>query len=98
MIKNRVINKIYLNIVYGLLLGESFILNNNKEIKLIIKIEGKHTSYMTDIHKKIFQLGYCQENLSCDTIQTKLAKKGKLKKLMLLHTYNNNYYLELYNK
>lgn len=93
---NPVMNKNYLNIIYGLLLGESFIFNNNKEIKLVIKIEGKHISYMTDIHKKILNLGYCEQKLP--KIITKLGKKGKLNKLMLLHTYNNNNYLELYNK
>ena len=65
---------------------------------LIIKIEGKHISYMTDIHKKISNLGYCEQTLPYDKIITKLGKKGKLNKLMLLHTYNNDYYLELYNK
>jgi hypothetical protein len=89
-------NKLYLNILYGLLLGESFILNNNKEIKLIIKIEGKHISYMKNIHKKISELGYCEPKLP--VIIKKLGKKGKLNKLMLLHTYNTNNYLELYNK
>jgi hypothetical protein len=89
-------NKLYLNILYGLLLGESFILNNNKEIKLIIKIEGKHISYMKNIHKNISELGYCEPKLP--VIIKKLGKKGKLNKLMLLHTYNTNNYLELYNK
>ncbi len=89
-------NKIYLNIIYGLLLGDSYILKKNKEIKLIIKIEGKHIIYMRDVHKKISNLGYCEQNLP--KLITKLRKKGKLNTLMLLHTYNNNNYLELYNK
>lgn len=90
------INKLYLNILYGLLLGESFIVNNNKEINLIIKIEGKHITYMKNIHNKISELGYCDSNLPI--INTKLQKKGKLNKLMLLDTYNINNYLEFYNK
>ena len=89
-------NKNYLHLIYGLLLGESFIINTNKETKLIIKIEGKHISYMTDIHKKILSLGYCDKKLP--KIITKLGEKGKLNKLMLLQTYKNNNYLELYNK
>jgi hypothetical protein len=91
-------NKLYLNILYGLLLGDSFIINNNnnKEIKLIIKIEGKHITYMIDIYKKISELGYCENKLP--KIITKLEKKGKLNKLMLLHTYSTDNYLELYNK
>lgn len=76
-------NKIYLNILYGLLLGQSVIFNNNKT--LTIKIEGKHISYMTDIHKKISDLGYCEQKFP--KIITKLGKKGKLNKLMLLDTY-----------
>jgi LAGLIDADG DNA endonuclease family len=95
-----IMNNIYLNLIYGLLLGESFMApeggKNNKEIKLIIKIEGKHISYMKEIHKLISNLGYCEKNLP--KIITKLGKKGKLKKLMLLHTYNNIIYLDLYNK
>lgn len=79
-----------------MLLGESLIFKNNKEIKIIIKIEGKHISYMRDICKKISNLGYCEQNLP--KIITKIRKKGKLNKLMLLHTYNDNNYLELFNK
>lgn len=89
-------NNSYLNLIYGLLLGESFILKNNQEIKLIIKIEGKHRSYMTAISKKISKLGFCKPSLP--KIATKLGKKGKLNKLMVLNTYNNDYYLVLYNK
>nr|YP_010170441.1 LAGLIDADG homing endonuclease [Phanerochaete carnosa]QRZ60422.1 LAGLIDADG homing endonuclease [Phanerochaete carnosa] len=76
--------------------AESYIFNNNKEIKLIIKIEGKHISYITDIHRKVSNLGYCEQKLP--RINTKLGKKGTLNKLMLLHTHKNNNYLELYNK
>ena len=93
---NPVMNKSYLNLIYGLLLGESYIFKNNKEIKLIIKIEGKHIFYMRDIHKKISNLGYCEQNFP--NLIYKLRKKGKLNKLMLLHTYNNYNYLELYKK
>lgn len=105
-------NKNYLSLIYGFLLGESYIFKNPsysskkgaairregvcKEIKLIIKIEGKHISYMRDIHTKISNLGYCEQKFP--KIIRKLRKKGKLNKLMLLHTYNNNNYLELYNK
>lgn len=96
IIMNTVMKNNYLNLIYGLLLGGSFILKKNKEIKLIIKIEGKHISYMKDIHKKISNLGYCEQNLP--KIKSKLGKKGKLNKLMLLHTYNNNIYLDLFNK
>jgi hypothetical protein len=46
-------NNNYLYLIYGFLLGESYIIKDNKEINLIIKIEGKHKSYMTEIHKQI---------------------------------------------
>jgi len=95
MINNSGLNKKFLSLIYGLLLGNSFILNKNKEIKLIIEIEGKHISYMTHIHKKISSLGYCKDKMPL--IKTKIVSKGKLNKVMLLHTYNNNNYLELYN-
>lgn len=96
IITNLGMNNIYLNILYGLLLGQTYILKNNKEIKLIIKIEGKHISYMKNIHKKISELGYCESKLPL--IEQKLVKKGKLIKLMLLDTYTTNNSLELYNK
>jgi hypothetical protein len=86
----------FLSFIYGLLLGESFMVNNNKEIKLIIKIESKHISYMINIHKYLSNLGYCEQKPP--KIITQLRQKGKLHKLMLLHTYSNNHYLELYNK
>ena len=89
------LNTNYLNLIYGLLLGKSFIFNNN-EIKLIIEIEGKHLSYILDIHTKISSLGYCADKIPL--IRTKILKKGNLSKILQLHTYNNNNYLELYNK
>lgn len=91
-----VTNKFYLNLLYGFLLGKTFILRTKKEIKLVIKIEDKHISYMKFIHKKFYNLGLCSQNLP--KINTKLVKKGKLRKIMVLHTYNNNDYLNLYNK
>jgi hypothetical protein len=91
-------NNIYLNILYGLLLGDSLIINNNKEMKFKIIIQGKHLAYMKDIHNKIKNFGYCTNNFKDVKIITKLGKKGKLYKLMLLDTYNNKDYLELYNK
>jgi hypothetical protein len=51
---------------------------------------------MTNIHKQISELGYCDSNFP--VIIQKLAKKGKLNKLMLLHTYSSTNYLELFNK
>ena len=93
---NPGLNKNYLSIIYGLLLGNSFILKNKNEIKLIIEIEGKDLSYMINIFKKISNLGYCEDQIPL--IKTKIVKKGNLNKVMLLHTYNNNNYLELYNK
>ena len=94
---DRVIKNNYLNILYGLLLGKSFMVQNNKEIKLILKIEGKHISYMKDIHKKISNLGYCDKNFP--KLITQLGKKGKLTKLMILNTLNYNYlWEELYHK
>jgi LAGLIDADG DNA endonuclease family protein len=88
------LNKNYLSLIYGLLLGNSFILNN--EIKLIIAIEGKHMAYITHIHKKISSLGYCEYKMPL--IKTKIVPQSKLNKVMLLHTYSNNNYLDLYNK
>lgn len=89
-------NKFCLNLFYGFLLGKTFIFRNKKEIKLVIKIEDNHISYMKFIHKNFYNLGLCAQNLP--KINTKLVKKGKLKKIMVLHTYNNNDYLYLYNK
>ena len=109
---DRVIKNNYLNLLYGLLLGKSFMEterratsllpfqvlgkeeNQNKEIKLILKIEGKHIAYMKDIHKKISSLGYCDKV----TIKTQILKKGNLNKIMKLYTIDNNNYLELFNK
>ena len=96
------LNKNYLNLIYGLLLGKSFIFNNCRipEIKIIIEIEGKHLSYIMDIQKKISSLGYCPfaKGDKMPLIKTKILKKGNLSKVMQLHTYNNNNYLELYSK
>ena len=87
------LNKNYLYLIYGLLLGNSFILNKNNEIKLIIEIEGKHMSYITHIHKKILCLGYCEDKLPL--VKTKIVRGGNLNKVMLLHTFNNNNYLKV---
>ena len=82
-----IIDNSFINLIYGFLLGNSFIFKNSKEIKLIIKIEGKHISFMRFIFNKIYSLGYCEQNFP--KIITKLCKKGKLKKLMTLQTYYN---------
>lgn len=89
-------NNIYLNILYGLLLGQTYILYAINYLQIIVKIEGKHTSYMQNIQTKLSELGYCSSRLP--PILHKLVKKGKLTKFMLLHTYPSNNYLELYNK
>ena len=47
-----VTNKFYLNLLYGFLLGKTFILRTKKEIKLVIKIEDKHISYMKFIQSR----------------------------------------------
>jgi LAGLIDADG DNA endonuclease family len=88
------LNKNFVYLIYGLLLGNSFILKF--ENKLIIAIEGKHMSYITHIHTKISSLGYCEYKKPL--IKTKLVPGGSLNKVMLLHTYKNKNYLELYNK
>ena len=93
---NQILNKNYLFLIYGLLLGNSFIINKNNEIKLIIEIESKYNSFFIHVKNKISNLGYCDDNLI--EIKTKLSKGGNLNKVMILHTYNNNNYLELYNK
>ena len=90
------LNKKYLFIIYGLLLGNSLILIKHNEIKIVIEIVGKHLSYMKHIHSIICSLGYCEKKFPL--IKTKILKKGNLNKIMLLETYNNNNYLELYNK
>lgn len=90
------LNKNYLSLIYGLLLGTSFIGQHNSEFKLIIEIESKHMSYMTHIHTKISSLGYCEDKMPL--IKTKIVGQGNLNKVMLLHTYYNNNYLDLYNK
>jgi hypothetical protein len=88
------LNKKFLYLIYGLLLGNSFILKN--ENKFIIEIEGKHMSYITHIHTKISSLGYCEYKKPL--IKTKIVPGGNINKVMLLHTYKNKNYLELYNK
>ena len=93
---NPSIIKNYLNLIYGLLLGNSFIFNNNNKIKLIIEIAGKHKSYICHIINKISSLGQCDD--STLEIKTKILKRGNLNYIMQLHTYTNNNYLELYNK
>jgi hypothetical protein len=90
-----VFNKNYLSLIYGLLLGNSFIWQQYSKFKIIIEIESKHMSYMTHIHTKISSLGYCEDKMPL--IQTKVVGQGHLNKVMLLHTYYNNNYLDLYN-
>lgn len=51
---------------------------------------------MVEIYKKILNFGCCESNFP--KLETKLGKKGKLLKLMLLSTFHNNEYFELYSK
>ena len=63
---------------------------------MIIKIEDKHTLYMKYLHNLLYKEGYCSHNFP--KIKTKLIRKGKLIKIMILQTYNNNNYLNVYHK
>lgn len=89
-------NKNFLYLICGLLLGNSLIIQNNSDIKLILEIECKYTTFLTEIYNKISSLVDCDNKLT--VIKTKLCKGGHLNKVMFLHTYSNNHYLELYNK
>lgn len=92
-------NKKFLYLICGLLLGKSLIIKNKsdiKDIKLIIEIECKYTTFLTEVYNKISSLVDCDNKLT--VIKTKLCKGGHLNKVMYLHTYSNNHYLELYNK
>lgn len=89
--------------LYGFLLGKSFIFLKNKDddayarpkaqkagdidIQIILKIEDKHISYMLEVYNRILNLGYCEPYFP--KIEKKLCKKGKLVKQMLLQTYYN---------
>ena len=83
-----------LNIIYGFLLGDSFI--DKKERKVIFIIKDRHITYMTNIHKILAERGIC--NNSLPKISTSLEKKGKLMKVLNISTFSNDFYLELYNK
>jgi hypothetical protein len=85
-----------LYLIYGLLLGNSLIMKNKSDLKLIIEIECKYTTFLTEVYNKISSLVDCDNKLT--VIKTKLCKGGQLNKVMFLHTYSNNHYLELYNK
>jgi ribosomal protein S24E len=89
-------NKQKLYLIYGLLLGNSLIMKNNSDLKLIIEIECKYTTFLTEVYNKVSSLVDCDNKLT--VIKTKLCKGGQLNKVMFLHTYSNNHYLELYNK
>ena len=89
-------NKNFLYLIYGLLLGNSLIIKNNSDIKFILEIESKNTTFLTEVYNKISSLVDCDNKLT--VIKTKLCKGGHLNKVMFLHTYSNNHYLELYNK
>lgn len=108
------LNKNYFFCIYGLLLGNSFIVNNNNKIKIIIKIQDKHTSYFTHIKNKLssFDFSYSdyEDNITPLVSYAKakistssaIVKKGKLIKVMKLtlpwNSHNNKYYFELYKQ
>lgn len=79
----------YKSFLYGFLLGNSVTFNN--ENKFLLVIEDKHQSYMRHIQQKFSSLGYLKH-----FIILKQLKKGKLNKVMQLHTDIN--YRELFSK
>ena len=66
-------NKNFLYLIYGLLLGNSLIIKNNSDIKFILEIESKNTTFLTEVYNKISSLVDCDNKLT--VIKTKLCKE-----------------------
>lgn len=80
-------NKDVLSIIYGTLLGDShaeFRINGNGT-RISFYQEANHEEYLLWLHKKIALYGYC--NPKIPTIQSRLVKGGKLRKIIRFHSF-----------
>lgn len=80
-------NKKILSIIYGTLLGDSHaeFRSNGNGTRIGLYQEAIHIEYLLWLHKEISLEGYC--NPKTPTIQTRLAKGGKIRNIIRFHTY-----------
>lgn len=87
-----------LSIIYGSILGNSYIIKNKGTI-IVLEQEYCNNNYLYYLHSLLSNLGYCNSNIPL--IKTKLCKKGKIKQYLKFNTWTytsfNNIYNEWYN-
>lgn len=79
-------NKNILSIIFGSLLGDSYAeyRRKGKGTRISFYQEGSHLSYLLWLHNYLAELGYC--NPIIPKIQTRLGKKGVVRKIIRFHT------------
>ena len=85
-------NKKFMSFIYGLLLGNSYIIQNNTKPILIVQVDSKHNDYMNYIYKKITDFGFFKNNMRIFEI----LQKGNSMLRMLLPIKLNSHHLDLY--
>lgn len=80
-------NKIIIDIIYGSLLGDSHaerrVIGNGTRI--CFYQEAIHKEYLIWLHNIIINMGYCSQTIP--KIQTRLAKKGKIRLIIRFKTF-----------
>ena len=80
-------NKNIISIIFGSLLGDGYaeFRSKGKGTRISFYQEGSHLSYLLSLHKYFADLGYC--NPIEPKIQTRLGKKGVIRKIIRFHTW-----------
>jgi ubiquinol-cytochrome c reductase cytochrome b subunit len=92
-------NRDIYSIIFGSLLGDAYAEKRNKGIGTRISFyqENTHLAYIIWLHKNLSNLNYCNSNLP--KIQTRLGKKGIVRKVLRFHTWtytNFNFFHEIF--
>lgn len=94
---NKPLDKDILEIIYGSLLGDASVekRKGGKGTRILFYQENSHTEYLLFLHRLIANLGYCNTNIP--KLQTRLGKKGKIRKIIRFSTWTYNQFNEIHN-
>ena len=88
-------NKKILEIIYGSLLGNSYIEKHGNGSRISFSQESNHEKYLLWLHNKVAEQGYC--NPSTPKIQSRMGPKGKIRYILRFHSFTYQSFNEIHN-
>uniref|UniRef100_UPI003001AE20 LAGLIDADG homing endonuclease n=1 Tax=Malassezia equina TaxID=1381935 RepID=UPI003001AE20 len=88
-------DKKILEIIYGSLLGDSYIEKHGNGSRISFTQESNREKYLLWLHNKVAELGYC--NPTIPKIQSRIGSKGKIRYVIRFHTFTYQSFNDIYN-